>query len=170
MRLSTEEGSSVTFYPSIKSVTNEQLRCAKTHAIPLNEVVRGDHRYNGKGICHNNKNGRHAAAVRQSRNGRDDWIRTSDLTHPKRARYQAAPRPVSLTYYRAKNKLSNGRLTYFGSRFVSCCSSSDNNSRNSAANCFSPCLSSAANGATLGVKLVARVKLTLSVADDSLIT
>ena len=29
-----------------------------------------------------------------SRNGRDDWIRTSDLTHPKRARYQAAPRPV----------------------------------------------------------------------------
>jgi hypothetical protein len=26
-------------------------------------------------------------------NGRDDWIRTSDLTHPKRARYQAAPRP-----------------------------------------------------------------------------
>ena len=32
-----------------------------------------------------------------NRNGRDDWIRTSDLTHPKRARYQAAPRPVSLT-------------------------------------------------------------------------
>ncbi len=29
--------------------------------------------------------------------GRDDWIRTSDLTHPKRARYQAAPRPVSLS-------------------------------------------------------------------------
>ena len=29
------------------------------------------------------------------RNGRDDWIRTSDLTHPKRARYQAAPRPVT---------------------------------------------------------------------------
>ena len=28
-------------------------------------------------------------------NGRDDWIRTSDLTHPKRARYQAAPRPVT---------------------------------------------------------------------------
>jgi hypothetical protein len=26
-------------------------------------------------------------------NGRDDWIRTSDLTHPKRARYQAALRP-----------------------------------------------------------------------------
>jgi hypothetical protein len=25
--------------------------------------------------------------------GRDDWIRTSDLTHPKRARYQAALRP-----------------------------------------------------------------------------
>src|SRR5437867_2789303 len=28
-----------------------------------------------------------------ARNGRDDWIRTSDLTHPKRARYQAAPHP-----------------------------------------------------------------------------
>jgi hypothetical protein len=27
------------------------------------------------------------------KNGRDDWIRTSDLTHPKRARYQAALRP-----------------------------------------------------------------------------
>ncbi len=28
--------------------------------------------------------------------GRDGEIRTRDLTHPKRARYQAAPRPVSL--------------------------------------------------------------------------
>ena len=27
------------------------------------------------------------------KNGRDDWIRTSDLTHPKRARYQTALRP-----------------------------------------------------------------------------
>jgi hypothetical protein len=26
---------------------------------------------------------------------RDDWIRTSDLSHPKRARYQAAPHPVT---------------------------------------------------------------------------
>ena len=26
-------------------------------------------------------------------NGRDDWIRTSDLTHPKGALYQAEPRP-----------------------------------------------------------------------------
>ncbi len=25
--------------------------------------------------------------------GRDDWIRTSDLTHPKGALYQAEPRP-----------------------------------------------------------------------------
>jgi hypothetical protein len=25
--------------------------------------------------------------------GRDDWIRTSDLSHPKRTRYQAALRP-----------------------------------------------------------------------------
>ena len=31
--------------------------------------------------------------------GRDDWIRTSDLTHPKRARYQAAPRPVNWFKY-----------------------------------------------------------------------
>ena len=29
-------------------------------------------------------------------NGRDDWIRTSDLFHPKEARYQAAPRPVPI--------------------------------------------------------------------------
>jgi hypothetical protein len=27
---------------------------------------------------------------------RDDWIRTSDLSHPKRARYQAAPHPVTV--------------------------------------------------------------------------
>ena len=39
--------------------------------------------------------------------GRDDWIRTSDLTHPKRARYQAAPRPVTGLSIRAKNELSN---------------------------------------------------------------
>src|SRR5579864_1858165 len=32
-------------------------------------------------------------ALTEKENGRDDWIRTSDLTHPKRARYQAAPRP-----------------------------------------------------------------------------
>src|SRR6267142_2128967 len=31
--------------------------------------------------------------AREERSGRDDWIRTSDLTHPKRARYQAALRP-----------------------------------------------------------------------------
>jgi hypothetical protein len=41
------------------------------------------------------------AAADVDRNGRDDWIRTSDLTHPKRARYQAAPRPVcSALYYK----------------------------------------------------------------------
>jgi hypothetical protein len=34
------------------------------------------------------------------KNGRDGEIRTRDLTHPKRARYQAAPRPVcSARYY-----------------------------------------------------------------------
>src|SRR5271168_3020223 len=30
------------------------------------------------------------------KNGRDDWIRTSDLTHPKGARYQASLRPDRL--------------------------------------------------------------------------
>ena len=40
-----------------------------------------------------------------NKTGRDDWIRTSDLTHPKRARYQAAPRPVctDLTILPKKN-------------------------------------------------------------------
>jgi hypothetical protein len=32
--------------------------------------------------------------IESPRNGRDAEIRTRDLTHPKRARYQAAPRPV----------------------------------------------------------------------------
>ena len=36
------------------------------------------------------------------RNGRDDWIRTSGLTHPKGARYQAAPRPVKTFQYEPK--------------------------------------------------------------------
>ena len=31
---------------------------------------------------------------------RDDWIRTSDLFHPKEARYQAAPRPVYTEAFR----------------------------------------------------------------------
>ncbi len=39
--------------------------------------------------------------------GRDDWIRTSDLTHPKRARYQAAPRPVNVFSMTRKSRLSN---------------------------------------------------------------
>ena len=30
--------------------------------------------------------------------GRDDWIRTSDLTHPKGALYQAEPRPANSGY------------------------------------------------------------------------
>jgi hypothetical protein len=42
------------------------------------EMRSGDHRF---------------GVVLRGKNGRDDWIRTSDLTHPKRARYQAAPRP-----------------------------------------------------------------------------
>ena len=37
--------------------------------------------------------------------GRDDWIRTSDLTHPKRARYQAAPRPVKIVLVWTENAL-----------------------------------------------------------------
>ena len=45
-------------------------------------------------ICHKAKTAAKVAAVNDCKNGRDDWIRTSDLTHPKRARYQAAPRPV----------------------------------------------------------------------------
>jgi hypothetical protein len=36
------------------------------------------------------------------RNGRDGEIRTRDLTHPKRARYQAAPRPVKAFKYVCK--------------------------------------------------------------------
>ena len=43
------------------------------------------------------------AAVSGNRNGRDGEIRTRDLTHPKRARYQAAPRPVSLNLVLQKN-------------------------------------------------------------------
>jgi hypothetical protein len=35
-----------------------------------------------------------APIMREAFFGRDDWIRTSGLTHPKGARYQAAPRPV----------------------------------------------------------------------------
>ncbi len=41
------------------------------------------------------------------KNGRDDWIRTSDLTHPKRARYQAAPRPVKEFKYVWKSLIVN---------------------------------------------------------------
>ncbi len=33
------------------------------------------------------------ARLNVEKNGRDDWIRTSDLTHPKGALYQAEPRP-----------------------------------------------------------------------------
>jgi hypothetical protein len=41
--------------------------------------------------------------------GRDDWIRTSGLTHPKGARYQAAPRPertssVSLAFEKGQDR------------------------------------------------------------------
>ncbi len=41
--------------------------------------------------------------------GRDDWIRTSDLTHPKRARYQAAPRPVICFKYVCKRRFVKPR-------------------------------------------------------------
>jgi hypothetical protein len=42
--------------------------------------------------------------------GRDGEIRTRDLTHPKRARYQAAPRPVKVISSMAgKAALSNVR-------------------------------------------------------------
>ena len=76
-------------------------------------------------ICHNVR----TAAKVGSRNwlmktGRDGEIRTRDLTHPKRARYQAAPRPVSLDLVscertkvkpRRKNLLTS-RVPYFPAR------------------------------------------------------
>ena len=46
--------------------------------------------------CHTAKRLPNGSRRLMIKTGRDDWIRTSDLTHPKRARYQAAPRPVSL--------------------------------------------------------------------------
>ncbi len=70
-------------------------------------------------------------------NGRDDWIRTSDLTHPKRTLYQAEPRPVEAETTRAERAKQDGnpkkgaqrlreqspeklknRCWFFGSRFV----------------------------------------------------
>ena len=52
-------------------------------------------------------------------NGRDDWIRTSDLTHPKGARYQASLRPDRLKitfrslglqgYHRRSNSVKKAR-------------------------------------------------------------
>src|SRR5580704_18152962 len=44
--------------------------------------------------CGEKENARKRRA--ESKNGRDDWIRTSDLTHPKGARYQASLRPDRL--------------------------------------------------------------------------
>ncbi len=41
-------------------------------------------------------------------NGRDDWIRTSDLTHPKGALYQAEPRPDGLHGRRCLRKAAQG--------------------------------------------------------------
>ncbi len=38
-----------------------------------------------------------AESDRQRQNNRGDWIRTSDLSLPKRVRYQAAPRPDANT-------------------------------------------------------------------------
>ena len=46
--------------------------------------------------------------------GRDGEIRTRDLTHPKRARYQAAPRPVKLISSMAvRLSLSNAARLFF---------------------------------------------------------
>jgi hypothetical protein len=44
-------------------------------------------------------------------NGRDDWIRTSDLTHPKGARYQASLRPDRECAARPSNTIRNSRIT-----------------------------------------------------------
>src|SRR5271170_5162468 len=41
--------------------------------------------------------------------GRDDWIRTSDLTHPKGALYQAEPRPDY--YFRQPGRAAEGYAT-----------------------------------------------------------
>ena len=38
----------------------------------------------------------HLDILLQNENGRDDWIRTSDLVVPNDARYQTAPHPVIL--------------------------------------------------------------------------
>src|SRR6185295_13873447 len=74
------------------------------------------------------------------RNGRDDWIRTSDLTHPKRARYQAAPRPVARLSIVLDSKLSNA---CYCALFCVSFSSRLKSSRSSEANCLRPCRSSA---------------------------
>jgi hypothetical protein len=48
-------------------------------------------------VCHVKENGHWTSGRRLLMSyGRDAEIRTRDLTHPKRARYQAAPRPVCL--------------------------------------------------------------------------
>src|SRR6267378_4733284 len=50
--------------------------------------------------------------AREERSGRDDWIRTSDLTHPKRARYQAALRPDRGGSHRAELEASPTRAAF----------------------------------------------------------
>jgi hypothetical protein len=62
---------------------------AKRAAVEAVRVLR-------ENVCHKGRTAAKVAAV-NVRNGRDGEIRTRDLTHPKRARYQAAPRPVSLS-------------------------------------------------------------------------
>ena len=59
-------------------------------------------------ICHNARTAAKAGSrLMVDRNGRDAEIRTRDLTHPKRARYQAAPRPVNDSKYRRKRLIVN---------------------------------------------------------------
>src|SRR5947207_14128713 len=66
--------------------------------------------------------------------GRDGEIRTRDLTHPKRARYQAAPRPENYLKYVCVESFVKRRewVDYFREFFASA-SSNPSNSINSEA-------------------------------------
>ena len=73
--------------------------CSETHRDSGSTGVR---RVSLPHVCHVKENG-HQSSGRKPLTilvyGRDAEIRTRDLTHPKRARYQAAPRPVKRFKY-----------------------------------------------------------------------
>jgi hypothetical protein len=81
---------------------------------------RSEHRVDCKpraDTIHKGKKAFHELAESLSYFGRDDWIRTSDLTHPKRARYQAAPRPVNAASISRKSILSKSQSRVANQRF-----------------------------------------------------